>query len=122
MIEKTMLYIEIKRRFVLSKILNSTKVYYAVQQIDYVEGKGYTPHQSLLPTMHYRGTGDHSSGQKLILQCISNNQDIMCEMEKPIHYSYLHSSKKKIFLSPLSFSSTTFFPFIFTAQHTLQVN
>lgn len=52
---------------------HSVKMCHAAQQyktMDYVEGRGYTPHPSLLPTKQYKGTGDHSPVQKLILQCI----------------------------------------------------
>lgn len=52
-IKKIMLHIKNRKVTVCQPISNSIKVYYAVQQfqtIDHVEGRGYSGHQSQLPT------------------------------------------------------------------------
>lgn len=60
--------------------------------------------------------------KSLFCNAFQMNQGRMCEMERPIHYSYLHTQEKDFFfLSRLSFSSTISF-FLFAAEHTLQIN
>ena len=46
--------------------------------------------------------------QNLFCNAFKINQTRMCEMERPIYYSYLHNTRKKI---PLSFSSTISFSY-----------